>query len=505
MTDKPKRRVVIAGGGTAGWMAAAALARALGRIVDITLVESEAIGTVGVGEATIPQIKLFNNVLGLDENEFLKATNGTMKLGIEFDGWSAPGQHYMHAFGGVGMSLGMTTFHQYWLRAQKNWGEGEGRGDDLWRYSLNARAAYQNRFARLDRVGDTPLQGLAYAFHFDAALYTKYLHQYTEHLGVLHKEGKIVDVPLGEGGNISAIRLDSGEEITGDLFIDCTGFRALLIGQALGADYVDWRRWLPCDRAVAVPSAPLPDLPPYTRAQAQKAGWQWRIPLQHRTGNGHVYCSEYLSDDEAAATLLDNLETEAVGEPRPLAFTTGHREVFWKGNCIALGLAAGFMEPLESTSIHLIQSGISRLINIFPTERIAPADVAEYNRQTVEEYEHIRDFLILHYHANDRKGQPFWDRCRDMAIPESLQRKYDLFRHAGRFFREDEELFTLDGWVQVMIGQGVMPEAYHPLADGLSVAQLDEFRANLGRIIGQAVSGLPSHKDYIAQNCASLN
>ncbi|GGC98175.1 tryptophan halogenase family protein [Aquisalinus flavus] len=498
MIDKPKRKIVIAGGGTAGWMAAAALARALGGIAEITLVESEDIGTVGVGEATIPQIKLFNAVLGLDENEFLRATHGTMKLGIEFDGWGAPGARYMHAFGGIGMSLGMTTFHQYWLRAHR-----EGRDDDLWRYSLNARAAYRNSFSRLDRVGTTPLQGLAYAFHFDAARYACTLRQYAEDRGVSRKEGRIIDVPLGEGGHIAALRLDSGEEIGGDLFIDCTGFRAVLIGQALGADYVDWTHWLPCDRAVAVPSAPLPDLPPYTRAQAQRAGWQWRIPLQHRTGNGHVYCSDFLSDDEAAATLIANLETEALGDPRQLAFTTGHRETFWKGNCIALGLAAGFMEPLESTSIHLVQSGISRLINIFPTETIEAADVAEYNRQTVEEYRHIRDFLILHYHANGRCGEAFWDRCRAMQIPESLQRKYDLFRHAGRFFREDEELFTLDGWVQVMIGQGVMPDTYHPLAGSLSSAQLDEFRNNLDSIIAQAVAGLPPHREYIAQHCAA--
>ena len=488
---------MIVGGGTAGWMAAAALARFVGQNVTITLVESEEIGTVGVGEATIPQIRLFNSGLGIDEDDFLRATHGTFKLGIEFDGWTGPGERYIHAFGSIGRGLGLLPFHHYWLRHRQG-----GGARSLWDFSPGALAARGNRFARPDEKPGALPSGVAYAFHFDASLYAAYLRRYAEPRGVTRLEGKIADVRLdGESGHIGSVLLDDGRTIAGDFFIDCSGFRGLLIEGALETGYESWSHWLPCDRALAVPCASAGELTPYTRSTARDAGWQWRIPLQHRIGNGHVYASAFTSDAEAEKVLLAHLDEQALAEPRPLRFTAGKRRKAWNRNCVALGLAGGFLEPLESTSIHLVQSGIARLLQLFPGEGIADADIAEYNRQTDFEWESVRDFIILHYKASAREGA-FWRACREMAVPDSLAHKIALFEASGRIFREHEELFTEVGWLQVMTGQGVTPRAYHPLADQLSEAQLAEFLNLTARHAAHVASAMPPHADYIAQHCA---
>lgn len=498
MTSADRRTIVIIGGGTAGWMAAAALARFTGGQATIRLIESDEIGTVGVGEATIPQLKLFNAGLGIDEPDFVRATQGTFKLGIEFVGWGGPDQRYIHAFGAVGRPLGLLPFHHYWLRARAG-----GSMASLWEYSSAAQAAAANRFAPpIDQPGRLP-SGYDYAFHFDAALYAAYLRRYAEAGGVVRTEGRIAGVNLRPAdGFVDSVTLASGEQVAGELFIDCSGFRGLVIGEALGTGYEDWSRWLPCNRALAVPCAGVAPLTPFTCASARDAGWQWRIPLQHRTGNGYVYCSDFVSDDAAAATLLAQLDGAPLGDPRPLKFTTGKRHAAWVKNCVALGLAAGFMEPLESTSIHLVQAGIARLLQLFPARGFDPADIAEFNRQTDFEWRAIRDFLILHYHANRRDG-PFWAACRDMAIPDSLAHKLELFRGSARLFREHDELFTEVGWLQVLIGQGVMPRGYHPFADALLREELSEFMTLAKRHVDQVAGRLPDHAAFIAAHCAA--
>ena len=501
MSDDRIKQVVIIGGGTAGWMAAATLAKTLDRSVAIRLVESDEIATVGVGEATIPQIKLFNSVLGLDEDDFVRETQATFKLGIEFVDWGKRGDRYLHAFGAIGKDLGLIPFQHYWLRHRQ-----AGGATGLWDYSLNALAARDNRFGRLASVGQTRLPGLAYAFHFDAALYARYLRRYAEQRGVVRTEGKIQSVTLREpDGLVAAVVLESGETVGGDLFIDCSGFRGLLIEEALKTGYEDWSHWLPCDRALAVPCERTAPLLPYTRSTARTAGWQWRIPLQHRTGNGMVYSSRHLGDDEAAATLLAHLDGEALADPRPLKFVTGRRKRFWNRNVVALGLASGFMEPLESTSIHLIQSGLSRLISLFPDKRFSPAPIDEYNRQAGIEFERIRDFLILHYKATTRTDTAFWRDCAAMAIPDTLARKIALFTQAGRLYREDEDLFAEVSWLQVLLGQGIEPISHHPLADDLSDDQLAGFLADLRQILGGAARALPGHVDFIARQCRAAS
>lgn len=428
MSDLRIRRVVIAGGGTAGWMTAAVLSRAMSDGLDIHVIESDAIGTVGVGESTIPQIRNVNRFLGIDEDAMLRATSGTFKLGIQYDDWVRPGHSYMHAFGDVGLPLGSLPFQQYWLRRRAEAGAGE-----LAAYSLNAAAAAACRMARMEKVGTSPLAGVKYAFQFDASLFGRMLRAYAEQRGVKRTEGKIVDVRLrGEDGFIEAVVLESGIRVGGDLFIDCSGFRGLLIEGALQSRFEDWREWLACDRALAVGSASASPMRPYTQASARPAGWQWRIPLQHRTGNGHVYCSEFMSDDEAAGILLDSLDGEALGDPRPLRFTSGVRRQIWSRNCVAIGLAAGFLEPLESTAIHLIQSGISRLLSLFPDRGFDPAVIAEYNRNTRREYEEVRDFLVLHYRTTERRDTPFWRRCAAVPLPEGLSRKLEIFAATGQ-------------------------------------------------------------------------
>jgi tryptophan 7-halogenase len=491
--------ILIAGGGTAGWMSAAALARFLESGYRIVLVESEEIGTVGVGEATIPQISLFNQALGIDENAFLRATQGTFKLGIEFVDWRRLGHRYMHAFGPLGRDAGLIGFHHYWLRAQAL-----GRSQDLAAYALNNVAALAGKMQRGPAKTSQALPAMPYAFHFDAGLYAAFLRRFAEARGVTRLEGKIASARQhGETGDISAVVLEDGRHIAADFFIDCSGFRGLLIEQALGSGYQDWTHWLPCDRALAVPCSNAGDLTPYTRSTARSAGWQWRIPLQHRTGNGHVYASSHMSDDDAAAILMANLDGTPLAEPRPLKFTTGKRRKFWNKNVVAIGLASGFMEPLESTSIHLIQAAISRLIKLLPGKHVAAADVAEYNRQSDFEFERIRDFLILHYKATERDDTPFWRQCRDMTIPDSLAAKIELFRANGHIFREHEELFTDVGWLQVLVGQGVMPSGYHPLAEQISSSELAEFLQMIETLNAREVAQMPSHADFIALHCAA--
>ncbi|WOS40869.1 tryptophan halogenase family protein [Xanthomonas rydalmerensis] len=502
MNAAPLRNLVIVGGGTAGWMAAAALARVLGPDYRITLIESEQIGIVGVGEATVPHIKAFNNLLGINEAEFVRHTQGSFKLGIEFADWQRPGTSYVHGFGTeIGHPLGLLPFQQYWFKQAL-----AGKARPLGAYTLNTVAAKRDRFmtSATDVPPNSPLANIAYAYHFDAALYAGFLRRYAEQRGVTRREGIVEEVQLHpESGNVSAVRLASGEAIAGDLFIDCSGFRGLLIEQALHTGYHDFSHWLPCDRALAVPCAKVGPPTPYTRATARAAGWQWRIPLQYRTGNGYVYCSAHISDDEAAATLLANLDGPALADPRPLRFLTGRRKQVWNRNVIALGLASGFMEPLESTSIHLIQSGISKLLELFPREGISPVLVRRYNERIAFEFDRIRDFLLLHYHATERDDSAFWRHCRSMPITPELQETLDLFRDSGRFYRNGDEMFAEISWVQVMVGQGILPRAYHPLVDQVPQADLERFMASVEQTIGHCADAMPPHQAFIDRYCAA--
>ncbi len=489
--------IVIVGGGSAGWMSAALLAKLVGKHVNIQLIESDAIGIVGVGEATIPPMETFNAALGIDESEFMAFTKGTFKLGIQFENWGKANDCYMHAFGEIGRGVGMTPFHHYYLRKQQQ------QADlSLWDFSLNYQAAKQNKFTHLNSIPKTPLAGIRYAYHFDAALYAKFLRNFSEKLGVNRIEGKIVTTSLrADDGYIESVTLESGQVIEGDLFIDCSGFSALLIEQALNTGYDDWSAYLPCDRAWAVPTERTDPIVPYTRSIAHDAGWQWRIPLQSRTGNGMVYCSKFISDQDAKQTLLNNLDSKPLAEPRLIKFKTGKRKKLWNKNCLAVGLSSGFLEPLESTSIHLIQSSIVRLIKFFPDKAFNQVDIDEYNRQADIEYQQIRDFIILHYRLNQKHDLPFWLYCQKMDIPESLQHKMDLFESSGRIFREQEDLFSEVAWLQVMLGQNLQPQSYHSMADHLSKEQHQEFLSNLSTVFKNVVSKMPMHNDYLNKYC----
>ncbi|MEK9210851.1 tryptophan halogenase family protein [Sphingomonas sp. 2378] len=500
--DHSIRRVVIVGGGTAGWMAAAAFARLLNNgYTQVTLVESEEIGTVGVGEATIPPIITFNQMLGLDENDFLAATGGTFKLGIEFVDWGDRGERYFHPFGRFGQDLQGVHFHQLWLRERSRRAI-PGIAD----WSMSAVAARAGRFGRAKADARSPIRELFYAFHFDASLYARYLRGYAERGGVTRIEGRIDAVNLRpEDGYVEAVTLADGRRIEGDLFIDCSGFRGLLIEEALETGYESYAHWLPCDRAVAAPCAlPDPREPdPFTRATARDAGWQWRIPLQHRMGNGLVYCSEFLDDETARAQLVDSLEGELLGDPRQLRFTAGRRRQSWNRNVVALGLSSGFLEPLESTSIHLVQAAIQRLVALFPDMRFDSGERDEFNRQMHDLYEDVRDFIILHYKATRRADTPFWNRVRTMDVPDSLSRKMALWAGKGRLFREGYDLFANPSWVAVCLGQGLVPQSWEPAVDALDenlVAQaLEQMRGGYADVAAR----LPSHGDFLRMTAPS--
>ena len=492
------KKLVIAGGGTAGWMAAAFLSAFFRKDqLSLTLVESPDIGTVGVGEAPIPPIRVFNQMAGIDEAAFMRATQGTFKLGIEFVDWWRQGERYMHAFGAPGQAIRGVSFHAYWLKARAS-----GYPHPLSDFWMSEIAARAGRFDWPSSDLRSPKSGLNYAYHFDAGLYAGFLRQLSEARGVSRVDGTIVEARRNADGLIERLTLSDGRAIEGDFFIDCTGFRALLIGQALGVPYDDWSRWLPADRAVAVPCA-LPDGAspvPYTRATARSAGWQWRINLQHRTGNGYVYVSDHISDDAAADVLLNSLDGRALGDPRILRFTTGRRSAR-HGNCLALGLASGFLEPLESTSIHFIQHGLIKFAALFPTARHDPLSASHYNRIMAEEMEQVRDFLVLHYHANARHGEALWDRMRAMEIPASLTEKIDLFRARGLAIFPGQTLFSEPNWLAVMLGQGVVPETWDPLADTGDLDQIREGFNAVRQAIARTAQAMPAHAEVLRRFC----
>ncbi|HEY0954761.1 MAG TPA: tryptophan halogenase family protein [Roseateles sp.] len=494
-TMKPFNRVVIAGGGTAGWMMAALMSKLLGKRLDIKLVESEEIGTVGVGEATIPALMTFHNLLGINEAEFMAATNATFKLGISFEGWKDIGQDYFHSFGSTGNDHWSAGFQHFWLK-----GRAEGLARTYTDYNPETVAAFGNRFAHV------PRNGLNYAYHLDAGRYAKYLRAMSEGYGVQRVEGKIaavlMDGPQGRDGDITALQMQDGTRIAGDLFIDCTGFRSLLLGEALGVGYEDWSHWLPCDRAVAVQTASVREAWPYTRSICHPFGWQWRIPLQHRVGNGLVYSSKELADADAPEVLKKNVEGELLIQPRVIKFTPGQRHKVWHRNCIAVGLSSGFIEPLESTSIHLIQRSAIRLMQLFPTGGINPADVEEFNRQCERELVHIRDFIILHYHVTNRSDSGLWNHVRTMELPDTLRHRIELFRESARVFRPSDELFAENSWVQVMMGQGLIPRSYHPVADLMGRQELTTFLNDIHIRVARTVAGLSGHQAYVEQLCA---
>ncbi|MDO6421933.1 tryptophan halogenase family protein [Saccharophagus degradans] len=484
-------KIVILGGGSAGWMTAAALSNAFGKTKQIVLVESNAIGTVGVGEATIPLIESFNTLLGIKEQDFLSYTNGTFKLGIKFENWGGQGESYIHPFGIPGKDSWMANFQHFWLRGQQL-GVAKAYSD----YSINIRAAEAQKFAKDSAAG------LAYAYHFDAGLYAKLLRTYSEAKGVKRVEGKVQDVQVDTTtGYIQELKLESGEVIGGDLFIDCSGFAALLSEKTLNTEFEDWSHWLPCDRAWAVQTDLVEKPAPYTRSIAHAAGWQWRIPLQHRMGNGCVFSSRYMSEEKARELLLGSVEGGLRTEPRLVKFKTGRSVKQWNKNCVSIGLASGFLEPLESTSLHLIQSAVTRLIRMLPADEIQQPIVDEYNRQSKFEYETIRDFIILHYCVTSRTDSDFWNYCRTMDLPQTLQNRIDIYKHNPSVFREHDELFHEGSWQAVMLGQGLQPKTYHPVVNELSEAELVRFLQSIDNGISQRVAQYPSHTDFIKNYC----
>jgi len=496
MNEHAIENIVIVGGGTAGWMAAAALSRFMNNgVTRVTLIESDEIGTIGVGEATIPPVITFNRMLGINENDFLRATQGTYKLGIEFVNWGGIGERYFHPFGVHGEDLHGVHFHQLYLRERKR-----RVMPDISAWSMSAVAASLGRFGRPGPKAVPPLTELFYAFHFDASLYGKFLRNYAERSGVVRRiEGKVVDTQLRRAdGFVESVTLADGQVIAGDLFIDCSGFRGLLIEQALETGYEDWSHWLPADRAIAVPTALTAPPDPFTRATAHESGWQWRIPLQHRMGNGIVYSSRFIDDDAAERTLLANVEGATLAPPRRIGFTTGRRKASWNKNVVAMGLSSGFVEPLESTSIHVVQAAVSKLIALFPDKRFNPVERDEFNNQMRDLYEDVRDFIILHYHATGRDDSPFWNYVRTMEIPDTLQRKIDLFRAKGRLFRDGYELFSTPSWVAVMLGQNIVPIDYEPPVDALDQDKVAQALEEMRQAYLSTAQQLPSHGEFVA-------
>ncbi|MEL6688241.1 MAG: tryptophan halogenase family protein [Pseudomonadota bacterium] len=498
MAKPPLKHLVIVGGGSAGWMTAAALSCLLGdRGTRITLVESEQIGTVGVGEATIPDIINFNHMLGIREAEFMAATDATFKVGIEFRNWGQKGESYFHPFGELGVDMQGIDFHQYWLQDTQN-----GSNNPIEDYSLCAAAAKANAFTHPNPDPKSVTSHMRYAYHFDATKYAAFLRQFAEARGVKRIEGKVSDVGTdSETGHIRSLTLESGPMVEGDFYFDCTGFRALLMRQTLGVNVQDWSHWLPCNSAQTVASQHAGALKPYTISTAHEAGWQWRIPTQARTGNGHIYSTDYISDEKAFETLMAGLDGEPLTDPRTIRFKTGCLEKFWEKNCIGIGLSSGFLEPLESTSIYLIQMGISKFITLFPKADAPRVIVDEYNRQMQQEFEQVRDFIILHYKATQRDDTPFWRYCRDMGVPESLAHKMELFQAAGRIFRYEDELFSKPSWVAVMVGQNIMPEAVDPIVGSLPAEQIRHSLQSMRNAMQKASQAMPSHSDYLARYC----
>lgn len=492
--NNPIKKIVIVGGGSAGWMTAAALSSLLSpNSVQITLVESEDIGTVGVGEATIPDVVNFNAMLGISEPEFLEETNGTFKLGIEFKDWGKIGESYFNPFGPHGVDMKGIDFHQYWMKYQAH--RPESCIDD---FSLSSVASKSNKFALPSGDPRSVLSQIRYAYHFDATAYARFLRRFSERRGVTRQEGKVVSVVQHpETGFINAVELENGDSVSGDMFFDCTGFRALLLGQTLGVGFEDWSHWLPCDTAQTVASERIGPLLPYTISTAKTAGWQWRIPTQQRTGNGHIYSSGMIGDDEAVASLLDSLDGPAKGDPRKIQFRTGHRAKFWEKNCIAIGLSGGFLEPLESTSLFLIQEGISKFISLFPTADMPSVVSNEYNLQLTKKFEQVRDFLILHYKATERDDSEFWNYCRTMPIPDSLDQRIELFREAGRIFRYEDELFSTTSWVAVFLGQNVHPKSLDPIVETLDVAKITHSLESMKASMQRATLNMQSHEDFL--------
>ncbi len=494
--NAPISAITIVGGGTAGWMTAALLSRLFTRGYRITLIESDEIGVIGVGEATIPAIRNYNQLAGIDEAELIHATHATFKLGIEFVDWREPGHSYIHGFGNIGRDLLWLHTHQLWLRQAR---QGAVRPFD--HYAINATAARLNRFAQPDgRNPDSPMADIDYAYQFDASLYGAFLRRRAEAQGVQRIEGRIVEVARNpQTGFVEHVRLADGRSVGGDLFVDCSGMRGLLIGDAMGVGYEDWSRWLPCDRALAVPCERTATLTPYTRSTAHPAGWQWRIPLQHRTGNGLVYASAHLSDDEAAALLLGRLDGAPLKDPAPIRFRPGKRIRAWEKNVVAIGMAGGFLEPLESTSIHLIQTGVFRLIALFPARAFDEADIAEYNRQTDFEYADVRDFIIAHYKVTRRADSPFWNYARTMDVPDSLAQRLALFASSGRFFMHGKaELFREESWVQILIGQGLEARP-DPMVDLIPEAQARGHLADIEAVIADTAAGMLDHAEFISR------
>ena len=500
MTDAQIREIAIIGGGTAGWMAAVSLAKFLGNTgVRIRLVESEQIGTVGVGEATVPPILDFIRQLGVDEDEIVREIKATFKLGIGYRDWTRPGDFYFHPFGPTGAGMGSVPFSAYWLKMFR-----EGKADRLEAYSIQAMAALGGRFSRPVHAPGTPLNKIAYALHFDASLFARYLRRFAEARGVERIEGKVRNVSLRlDDGFIDSVSLESGETVAADLFIDCSGFRGLLIEQALKTGYEDWTQWLPCDRALAVPTACTGAPPAYTLVTAREAGWQWRIPLQHRTGSGHIYSSAFMSDDRANDVLMTNLESKPLADPLPLRFTPGRRRKAWNKNCVALGLAAGFLEPLEATSIHMIQRGIFMLLKFFPDRTFEAADIDRYNKIFEFEFGRVRDFLLMHYTQTQREGD-FWAYCRTLPLTDSLQEKMDLFRSRGRILREDTELFPIQSWLSVMVGQGIVPRGHDPMTNTLDEQTILTNLERLRTQVQSSADAMPTHQAFIDKNCSAV-
>ena len=491
------KELIIVGGGAAGWMTAAALSRLLDpKEVSLTLVESDEIGIIGVGEATIPDMLQFNLFLGIAEPELMRATQATFKLGIEFRDWWRKGESYFHPFGFHGIDIDGVDFHQHWLRCRQ-----VGHPHSIGEYCLTEIMARKGKFAFPDlREPGAPASYLRYAYHFDATLYARFLRHYAEKRGVRRVEGKVCEVQrASESGDISGVRLEGGVTITGEFFFDCTGFRSLLLGQALEVPWVDWRHWLPCDRALAVASEHDGPPSPYTKSTAKSAGWQWKIPTRQRTGNGHIWCSEFMEEDEATRVLLDGLDARPLGSPRLIRFATGHRQRLWEKNCVAIGLSSGFLEPLESTSLYLIRQGISRFIALFPDASRPEVFRDEYNRWMRRDFEQVRDLLVFHYFSNERE-EPFWRQCRSMEIPETLRRRIELFAQGGRFLRNEGELFPGASWVAVMLGQGVVPRTIDPLIASVPVSRIENQLAMLRRAMAEFVDAQISHDESLRRH-----